>query len=84
MTLLQLRAEHLPLQPLSYQGVTPSLGSLAAGKYALPLDICLVMTTQPSAAAARVIDYIRSVEGHKILRGFDALPLDVTAPRVAG
>lgn len=84
MTLLQLRAEHLSLQPLSYEGVTPSLDSLAAGKYALPLDLCLIVAAPPSAAAARVIDFVRSSEGQKILRGFDALPLDESAPRVAG
>lgn len=84
MTLLQLRAEHLPLQPLSYEGVTPSLASLAAGKYALPLDLCLVVTTPPSAAAARVIDYVRSPEGQKILRAFDALPLAAASSRAAG
>lgn len=76
MTLLQLRSEKLPLQPLSFAGVMPSPETLAAGTYALPLDICLVVTTQASAAALRVIDYVRSTEGQKILRGFDALPLN--------
>ena len=84
MTLLQLRAENLPLQPLSLEGVTPSRATLAAGTYALPWDICLVVTTQPSAAALRVVDYVRSREGQKILRGFDALPLNEAPPRVAG
>lgn len=84
MTLLQLRAEHLPLRPLSYQGVAPSFDSLSAGKYPLPMDVCLVLTSQPSAAASRVIDYIRSSEGQKIPRAFDALPLGAAPPRAAG
>ena len=84
MTLLQLRAENLSLRPLSFEGVEPSLASLTAGKYALPLDLCLVTTAQPSAAAVRLMEYVRSSEGQKILRAFDALPLAATPRGVAG
>ena len=76
MSMLQLRTEKLKLRTLTFEGVEPNMESLTAGTYPLPLDVCLLLRSQPSDAAARIIAYVRSSDGQQIMRGFDALPLE--------
>ena len=75
-TLLQIRAEQLSLRPLPLDGTTASVQTLATGAYPFPLDLCLLVRDDSAAAAKALIAFMRSPEGEKVARGFDALPIE--------
>jgi phosphate transport system substrate-binding protein len=72
-SLLQLRAEELPLRPLPLDGVEPSAETLADGSYPFPYRICLLLPAQPSAAGQRFVSFVASPEGRNTLRALGAL-----------
>ena len=76
ITLLQIRAEHLNLRPLSLDGVAPSAETIANKTYPLPLPVCIVLTNSPQPDAARLAEHFKSPTGQALLRSFSAAPLD--------
>lgn len=66
-TLAQIISEKRLLKILSYNGVTPSAGTLANGTYPLFKPFFIVTTRDVSAPVRQFIDFIRSPAGRKIL-----------------
>lgn len=69
-TLLQIRAENLPLRPLRFNGVDPTAASSADGSYPLPLQICLLVTETPAPGTDRFIAHMKTQSGTTLLRSF--------------
>ena len=66
-TLTQLVTEKRPLKILSYNGVTPSIETLADGSYPLFRELYLMTKKEPSGLVRKFIDFVRSSPGRKIL-----------------
>jgi phosphate transport system substrate-binding protein len=66
-TLTQIVSEKCPLKILSLNGLTPSLKTLADGSYPLSKTLYFVMKTEPSVLVRKVMGFVRSSEGRKIL-----------------
>jgi phosphate transport system substrate-binding protein len=75
-SLLQLRAEELPLRPLPLDGVEPSTETVADGSYPFPYRVCLLLPAQPSAASQRFVSFVASPESRNTLRKLGALEED--------
>ena len=75
-TLLQLRSEAHPLRPLVWNGSTPTLENLAAGRYPLEKTIRLVFRAHPTEPVRRFLAFLASPAGRDLLRDLGALPLD--------
>jgi len=73
-TLIQIETEKLPLKVLSFNGIMPTPGALAAGRYPLAKPLYLVITQKTPAAALQFIRFARSAEGRTILANSGALP----------
>lgn len=67
-TLTQVITEGLQLQVLALNGVTPSVDTLASGKYPLYKKLFVVTSPKSSAAGKRFTDFIRSGEAKEILK----------------
>ena len=76
MTLLQLRAEQLPLKPLALDGVAPSIETIADKTYPLSLRVCFLLSASPPPAATRLVAYVKSTEGQSLLRSFGSMLSD--------
>jgi phosphate transport system substrate-binding protein len=73
MTLVQLRAENLPLAALPLDGVEASVASLADGSYPLPLRFCLLTAGPARPVAARFLAHLRTPQAAALLRELGAL-----------
>jgi len=76
-TLAQVSTEAAGLTPLTWQGVAPTLANLAAGRYPLWKPIVAITAARPSPGAVRLLPFIRSPEGGRILEasgGHPSLP----------
>jgi phosphate transport system substrate-binding protein len=71
-TLLQVRAEKLSLTPLSLDGVAPTPQTIANGSYPMPLQVCLLVGRDASAAVHRVASHITTPAGRRLARTFGA------------
>ena len=76
MTLLQLKAERLDLQPLRLDGVAASAVTIANGTYPFPIRICALLPREPTPAAARFVAHLRSAAGKAIVESFGATPTE--------
>jgi phosphate transport system substrate-binding protein len=73
-TLAQLETEKRPLKMLSFNGLTPTLGALATGRYPLTKPIYLVRSQKTPTAALQFIQFVHSAKGRAILAQSGALP----------
>jgi phosphate transport system substrate-binding protein len=78
-SLTQLQAEGSPLVPLAWEGVAPTLATLASGAYPLGKTLHLVVSATPTPAVRRFLSFLRSREARKILEETGNIPLDLPA-----
>jgi phosphate transport system substrate-binding protein len=76
-TLLQLRTDPLPSPPLEWNGVAPTLGNLASGRYPLVKSIYLVVRSRPPPAVRQILAFLSSPRGRKLLLELGAQPVDL-------
>lgn len=77
MSYSHLRVERWRLRTVPIDGVTPSLEAFAAGRYPYGRSFLLVLSAQPSAAAERVVAFLRSEAGEAALREVHCIAGDV-------
>jgi phosphate transport system substrate-binding protein len=75
-TLLQIRAEQIDLAALPLDGVAASAETLANKTYPLPIRVCIVVSNDPSPAAVRFVEHLRSAAGRAIVESLGAAPAD--------
>jgi phosphate transport system substrate-binding protein len=80
-TLAQLTTEPRGLTALAWEGVAPSLATLATGKYPLVKPLFLVLPARPSTAERRFLTFLATPEARRLLEAAGAQPLAFTAPR---
>lgn len=73
-TLTEMLTEKRPARILSYNGIKPTLTTLANGKYPLSKTLYLVTPGRPSAAAREFATFIMSQQAHAILTATGNLP----------
>jgi phosphate transport system substrate-binding protein len=73
-TLLQIRAERLPLQVVPLDGVEPTAEAVLKGSYPLSFRLCLLLSATPSAEAQAFVAHAMSEHGIEILRTLGAAP----------
>jgi phosphate transport system substrate-binding protein len=73
-SLTQLMTEKLPLRPLAWEGVAPTLEALASGTYPLGKPLLLVVRTSPSAAVRAFVAFLGTPEAQALLRQTGNLP----------
>jgi phosphate transport system substrate-binding protein len=66
-TLAQIISEKRSVKILSFNGVNPSIKTLAEGSYSLLKAFLIVTKKEPSMATQRFIEFIHSPNGRKIL-----------------
>lgn len=66
-TLTEIVSHNWPVQVLSFNGVQPSVETIADRSYPLVKSLYLVTTPNTPAAAQQFADFVRSPEGGKIL-----------------
>jgi phosphate transport system substrate-binding protein len=74
-TLTQIVAEDRAIRPLALDGVTPTLQSLAAGRYRYFKTLYLVTGHNPSPLAKDFVAFVRSPAGQAVLTGSGNLAL---------
>lgn len=74
-TLTQVIAEHRALKILSFNGMNPSVKTLASGSYPLFKPLFLITKTEPAGNIKKFIDFVTQAEGKKILEASGNLPL---------
>lgn len=74
-TLAQLTTDPRGLTPLAWEGADPTLANLAAGTYPLWKPLILVLGTAPAPAARRLLRFLASPEGQRILEQAGNLPV---------
>ncbi len=78
-TLALIVTEARPLRILSFNGVVPTLQTLADGSYPLSKTFSLVTNLPPSRHGASFIDFVFSPAGRKILEDSGNLPAGATS-----
>jgi len=73
-SLTQLMTEKLALRALAWEGVAPTVESLASGAYPLAKPLLLVVRTSPSPAARAFVAFVGRPEAQAILRRAGNLP----------
>ena len=66
-TLTQTLSEKHSLRILSFNGLTPSIKTLADGSYPFSKSLYFVTKTEPSVLVQNFIDFVRSPQGRNIL-----------------
>lgn len=76
-TLTQVTTEQLAITPLSWNGVAPTLASMASGAYPLTKTLYLVIKAPASPAVRRFVAFLGSRDGRRLLEqsGNQPLPL---------
>lgn len=76
-TLTQILAERMPLRPLSWNGVAPTVENLASGAYPLEKTLLVVVRPSPKPAVRRFLAFLASREARAIIErtGNLAVPL---------
>jgi phosphate transport system substrate-binding protein len=74
-TIAQIETEKLPLKVLSFNGITPTLDALAAGRYPVTKPLYLVTAPKTPTAALQFVQFTRSAQGRAILAQTGALPV---------
>jgi phosphate transport system substrate-binding protein len=73
-TLAQIETENQPVNVLSFNGIKPTLDTIAKGSYPLVKPLYLVTVPTTSASALQFIQFARSAKGRAILAKSGALP----------
>lgn len=71
-TLLQIRAENIALRPLRFDGVDPAAVVPGDSRYALPLQMCLLVMEKPAGGVAKFVAHMKTPKGVALLRSFGA------------
>lgn len=71
LTLAQILSENRAIKPLAFNGVTPSAGTLADGRYPYFKEMSFVTKGPPSGLAREFIAFLRSPAGHRILLRYE-------------
>lgn len=77
-TLAQVTTEKRAVSILSIGGVVPSVKSLLDGNYHLMKPLYIVSKANPSQAARRFLEFLRSEDTRSLLTGLGAVPGQVT------
>lgn len=72
MSMLQMRAEKLALRPVALDGVMPTERAVSDKTYPLSVDVCIVLPTNPTPAAKRFTDHLKSDRGRALLASMSA------------
>ncbi|MEP6841670.1 MAG: substrate-binding domain-containing protein [Bradyrhizobium sp.] len=75
MTLAQLQTENLQMRFLSIDGVGPTLENFESGRYPYGKTFYLVVRSRTTPALDRLLGFLNSVEGEKVLRANGSLPV---------
>jgi len=67
MALLAIRAEQRALEPITIDGIHPTLANLEAGKWVMETTLYLVQGPKLTAAARAFLSFLRSEEAARIL-----------------
>ena len=67
MALALINSEHRPLRALTLDGVEPTVGNAASGKYPHAKQLFLITRSDPPAAVKRFVAFMRSPAGREIL-----------------
>lgn len=73
MSYSHLMIEGRRLRAVAIDGVAPSLETFASGRYRFGRPFLLVVPARPSAAAMRVVSFLKSAAGAEALRGVHCL-----------
>ncbi|HHO52333.1 MAG TPA: phosphate ABC transporter substrate-binding protein [Deltaproteobacteria bacterium] len=74
-------ADGVEVKLLSLDGIEPTVGAVASGRYPLSRELNLVTTSEPSGAAADFIAFVRSPEGQRLVAAENFVPIaDAAAP----
>lgn len=73
-TLAQLKTERRNLRTVAIDGVAPSLEAFERGDYPYGKTLYFVLPSTPKPLATRFLQFVRSAEGHKMLRQADTIP----------
>ena len=68
-----------PLEPLSWNGVAPTVANLASGAYALEKRLYVAFRSSPRPAVRRFLRFLGSPQAQKILTEAGSLPLSLPA-----
>ncbi len=71
-TLLQVRAEDVPLTPIAVNGIRPTATTIADGSYPMPMSLCVVLPAAPAAAADRFVLFLRSPPARELAAAYGA------------
>jgi phosphate transport system substrate-binding protein len=74
MTFMQRQTEDLKLHFLTIDGVVPTLENFESGKYPYGKNLYLVVSSRATPALDRFVAFLRSPEGHRVLRANGSLP----------
>jgi phosphate transport system substrate-binding protein len=81
LTLTQVNTEKRKVRVLAYNGVTPSLDTLAKGSYTLAKHLHFVTRDKPSEKVKKFIAFVQSPKGRKLLEKSGNLPAKAGAVR---
>ncbi len=73
----QIMTEEDHLTPLAWNGVAPTLSTLASGAYPLAKTLQVVVRASPRPAVRRFLAFLRSPAAQRILEETGNLPLAV-------
>lgn len=73
-TLAQITTDGAGLAPLAWEGVAPTLANLAAGRYPLSKPIIALLPSRPAPAVLRLLAFIRSPAGRRLLEASGCAP----------
>jgi phosphate transport system substrate-binding protein len=74
LTLCQLRAQGLALQPLAFDGVAPTLKAMASGAYPIYKPLILVTRSKPTAAVEHFVKFLFSTKARQIMMAHACQP----------
>ena len=60
------------MRPLRFDGVDPATVVPGDGRYALPLQMCLLVMEKPPCGAAQFVAHMKTPKGAALLRSFGA------------
>lgn len=78
-TLTEIVADGVPLEPLTWDGVAPTVANLASGAYPLEKRLFVAFRASPRPAVRRFLRFLASPQGRKILAEAGSLALPMPA-----
>ena len=74
-TTTRVRRSKGKISAISYNGVTPSVANVEAGKYPFTREAYLVTKANPSAKVTAFLKFVNSANGSSVLKANDAIPV---------